>query len=174
MLTLDSTFLALIGATETRPLHLVEVMFSVPMRLSSADAVTWNGYVWASGRAVTVSEITHDGGGKIGATVTIGNDDSVMSGYLLNGELWIDRPVSIWSAWLDGSGNPHVVLSVAGYGTTSQLGSMEHVGGVVGGPSLTDAPRLLITDLIPWPPPMEENTLINWNGTDYVITGRNA
>ncbi len=173
MKTLDSGFLAELAATVTRPVALVEIGFSVPLRLSSGGDVSWNGYVW-TGTQIRVDGLAADGSGRGQASIRLGNHDNLVGAYLLN-ERIADKPMKVYAAWLDAGGTPHVTPAFFGAGDSAQVGATEVVIEVVeSGTAQLHAPRLMISAANGFNHLRPAGTKFSWNGVDYTLERRTS
>lgn len=168
MQNLDAQFLATIGATATRPLILIEIMFSAPLRIATRE-VTWANHIWQAARSLTVDGLGQDGAGKVWASAKIGNHDRLMSGYFLNDDA--PKAAAIWEAWLDQAGDMHIVQSLNGrcwpVSINDQLAVVQFSGG-----AHAHGPRLMLRDLIPYPPPKPVGYTFTWGGQTYTLEAR--
>lgn len=167
MQLLDAQFLATIGATSTRPLILMEILFSAPLRIATQE-VTWQNQLWLADRTFSVDGLGQDGAGKVWATAKIGNHDRLMSAYFLNDHS--PKPASIWEAWLDLAGDMHILQRVNGRCWPVTLGETAVVQ--CSGGAHAHAPRLMLRDLIPYPPPKPVGYTFAWGDQTYVLEAR--
>ena len=95
--TLTSKVDTAIAQTITRPRLLIEIGWSATVRLSTAEAVTWNGYTWAQSGA-RVERIGSTGGTNAALTLSLPNHSAAYGAIALSEGL-ADIPVSIWALY---------------------------------------------------------------------------
>jgi len=79
--TLSAPILTGIGQHITEPVYLVEVLLTIPLYWTTADATTWNGHDWqAVGLGI-------DGISETSARLELRNDNNVGSALVLNNTL---------------------------------------------------------------------------------------
>jgi hypothetical protein len=80
----------------TFPLILVELGFSVTMRLASITTVFWNGYTWGSGLlTANAINLQPSSSGSLTGSIFLENADNAMSTLILS-EGARGKPVNIW------------------------------------------------------------------------------
>lgn len=99
---LTGTLPAQVASTITTPAWLVEIAFSMPLRLSSRGDQSWDGQAWTGGRLGKVALSESSGG------LEIINTD-LAAGALAMNEGVADRPVKVWAFYGD---NPTDVIAV--------------------------------------------------------------
>lgn len=73
-----------VAETVTTPGYLVELGYSVMLRLSSRGDQSWDGYTWTGGRLGKISGLTSTGGGDQRARIDLMNTDLAYSALVLN------------------------------------------------------------------------------------------
>ena len=175
MITVDANTLATINAVVTRPLVLVEALFSVPIRLATwDDDISFEGKVWM-GRKITAIELPAlDGSGAGGGSVSIDNTDDMMSALLLN-ERWTDKTINIIAAWLDGASQCVSVQRWACRGGKASCSQTVMTASYeIGSAAWSRYPATTIRQYVGFPAPRPEGSTVVWNGQVYKLSWRGA
>jgi len=172
MESLSAPFLAAIGANVTQPLLLVEVLFSAPLRVSSAGTLSWDSRTWL-GASLRVDGIGADGGGGGGCQIIIGNADNEI-GALMQNEGIADRAIGVWEAWLDPDGvTVHVKQAYAGAGGAGRIGQdVATIAVVAADTAHLHAPREMISAAYGFTHLRPPGAEISWNGSKITTTRR--
>jgi hypothetical protein len=97
MKTLSSALLTELGLTITRPGHLVEIGFSVPLRLSTLGEISWGGNTWIAAD-VQVSGIRSDGTLAQSGSLRFANTFDDFGAAILN-EGIADRSIKVYAVY---------------------------------------------------------------------------
>lgn len=168
MKTLSAALLAEHSATVTRPRHLVRINFAVPLRLCDVGDVGWDGETWLAA-SLRVDGLGSDGAGRGQARLSIGNADGVIGALILN-ERIADRPIAIWSAWVDAAGDAQVMPSLVGVGSGFSLSETRaDIDVALSSAGRSHAPREMITPALGFTRLAPPGKRFHWNGTDYEL-----
>jgi hypothetical protein len=95
------------------PGYLVELLFSVPLRLSTRGDQSWNGYTWTGGRIGKISGLASDGRGEQKGRIELINSDLAYGALVLN-EGWADRGCRVWEFYGNNPADARLVLDGVG------------------------------------------------------------
>jgi hypothetical protein len=167
MRTLTAGQIAAASATETTPGYLVELLFDTPLRLSSRDDQSWNGYTWTGGRLGKISGLASDGRAEQKGRIELINSDLAYSALILN-EGWADRGCRVWQFYGDNPDDAELVLD--GVGDTADI---DPDGGIVSlsvvGEGLRRFPGRVIGPGTGFNHLCAPGKKITWGGQTYVI-----
>ena len=97
--TLSMELEAQVGQRVTRPGWLVYLGFSAPLYMASFADTIFDGKVWSRGD-VSVKALRPGQGGRMTATIEVGNKNNQLSAYIL-GEGINNREITIYQAYYD-------------------------------------------------------------------------
>ena len=119
MRTLSAALLAELGATVTRPGYLIDIAFSVPLRLSTIGDVIFDGASYVAADA-TVSGVAWDAGGGQRGRLVLGNADLAI-GTLVLDEGIADRGIVITAVYAGALAVADAVVVFDGVGDTASI-----------------------------------------------------
>lgn len=100
MRTLTPAQTTAVSQTVTTPAYLVEIEFSVVLRLSTRGDQSWDGETWVGGRLGKISGLGWSGSGVGAGSLDIINTDLAFSALVLN-EGVADRKCKVWMFYGD-------------------------------------------------------------------------
>ncbi len=166
MRTLSSALNTEVAKTVTSPGYLVEIMFAMPVRLSSRGTLTWNGLNWQAAD-FRVSGLAWDAAGEQTGRLDLGNTDLTYSSLVL-AEGVAERAIRIWKFYGAAPGASDTVQIFNGVGDEAEI-MHRHVSiGLTTEASGTAlSPREFIGQAsgFNWVP--ASGTIIPWAGENY-------
>ena len=169
MKSLSTALAAALGAPVQRPALLVEIAFSGMVRWTSAAAITWNGYTWAS-RDIRLENL-QTGPLRVSGTLVIGNADDE-AGTLVLSQGVQDRAVRIWAYDAAATGATDVVwladaVAAGGQVTPSEVRiPLRHKA------DLLDSPRTYVNAAAGFTQLMPGGTVLRIAGIDMRLERR--
>lgn len=169
MRALTSAINTATSTTVTTPAYLVEIGFSVVLRLSSRNDQSWGGQTWTGGRIGKVSGLSWDGKGQQSGALEIINSDLAYSALVLN-EGVADRPVRIWKFYGDNPAASDPVAVFDGVADEAEI-SQDRVRITLAGENAQtlSSPRRFIGAATGFNHLAPAGTKITWNNEIYTL-----
>lgn len=82
--TLSGTTSSAIAGPATRPITLVQVDYSTPIRISSNKSLVWNSLSWSGGGTAGYVQVVPQGNGAAECQFLIPDPDNTIGAYVLN------------------------------------------------------------------------------------------